>query len=103
LGFGLFTRLTLKNQETKRGLKMLGIDTIWAKLIGIVGTLLAMFVALKLSNKKAADIREAEIKLEDAQEELKDLEEAKKIEKSIDSFSDDDKRRRLREFFKEDE
>lgn len=82
---------------------MLGIDTIWAKLIGIVGTLLAMFVALKVSNKKAADIREAEIKLEDAQEELKDLEEAKKIEKSIDSFSDDDKRRRLREFFKEDE
>ena len=62
-----------------------------------------MFGFLKLSNKKAADIREAEIKLEDAQEELKDLEEAKKIEKSINSFSDDDKRRRLREFFKEDE
>lgn len=82
---------------------MLGIDTIWAKLLAIGGALLAMFGFLKLSNKKAADIREAEIKLEDAQEELKDLEEAKKIEKSIDSFSDDDKRRRLREFFKEDE
>ena len=82
---------------------MLGIDTIWAKLLAIGGALLAMFGFLKLSNKKAADIREAEIKLEDAQEELKDLEEAKKIEKSINSFSDDDKRRRLREFFKEDE
>jgi len=96
-------RLTLKNQETKRGLKMLRIDELLPKLLAIGGALLAMFGFLKLSNKKAADIREAEIKLEDAQEELKDLEEAKKIEKSIDSFSDDDKRLRLREFFKEDE
>ena len=82
---------------------MLRIDELLPKLLAIGGALLAMFGFLKLSNKKAADIREAEIKLEDAQEELKDLEEAKKIEKSIDSFSDDDKRRRLREFFKEDE
>jgi hypothetical protein len=81
----------------------MGINAIWAKLLAIGGTLLAMFGLLKLSNKKAADAREAEIKLDDAQQELKDLEEAKKIEDAIDSFNADDKRRRLREFFKESE
>ena len=82
---------------------MLEIKALLMKLAAIVGTLLTMFSFLKFSNKKAADVREAEIRLEDAQQELKDLEQAKTIEKAIDSFSDDDKRRRLREFFKEDE
>jgi hypothetical protein len=82
---------------------MLKIEPLLMKIGAIVGTLLAMFGLLKLSNKKAADAREAEIKLDDAQQELKDLEEAKKIEDAIDSFNADDKRRRLREFFKENE
>ena len=82
---------------------MLRIEPLLMKIGAIVGTLLAMFGFLKYSNKKAADAREAEIKLEDAKAELKDIQEAKKIEKAIDSFSDDDKRRRLLNFFKDAE
>jgi len=82
---------------------MLRIEPLLMKIGAIVGTLLAMFGFLKYSNKKAADAKEAEIKLADAYEELQELEEAKKIEKVIDGFSDDDKRRRLRNFFKEEQ
>lgn len=82
---------------------MLKIEPLLMKIAAIVGTLLTMFSFLRLSNKKAADVREAEIKLEDVEQQLRDLEDAKKIQEVIDSFSDDDKRRRLREFFKEDE
>ena len=80
-------------------LKFLNIEPLLLKIGAIAATLLAMFGALKLSNKKAADAREAEIELEIAQDKLRELREAKEIEKAIDSFSDNDKRGRLRNFF----
>ena len=74
---------------------MLGIDTIWAKLIGIGGALLAMFVALKVSNKKAADAKQSEIKLEDAEKKLKSVELAKDEIEDAKNLSSDDAVKRL--------
>ena len=74
---------------------MLGIDTIWAKLIGIGGTLIAMFVALKASNKNAADAKESEIKLKDAEKKLESVELAKDEIEDAKNLSADDAVKRL--------
>ena len=74
---------------------MLGIDAIWAKLLAIGGTLLAMFGLLKLSNKKAADAKESEIKLEDAEKKLKSVELAKDEIEDAKNLSADDAVKRL--------
>jgi hypothetical protein len=73
----------------------MGIDAIWAKLLAIGGTLLAMFGLLKLSNKKAADAKEAEIKLKEAESKLANVEAAKDENEKSKNLSDDDAVKRL--------
>ncbi len=69
------------------------------KAAGIVGALLAVFGFVKLSNKNAADAREAEINADNLDELLNEIKDAKEIEQTIDGFTDDSKRDRLRKFF----
>ncbi len=69
------------------------------KAAGIVGALLAVFGFVKLSNKNAADAREAEINADNLDELLNEIKDAKAMEQTIDGFTDDSKRDRLRKFF----
>ena len=69
------------------------------KALGIVTALLAVFGFVKLSNKNAADAREAEINADNLDELLNEIKDAKEIEQTIDGFTDDSKRDRLRKFF----
>jgi hypothetical protein len=69
------------------------------KALGIVTALLAVFGFVKLSNKNAADARENEIAADNLQAVIDDVKEGKEIEKTINRFSDDSKRDRLRKFF----
>ncbi len=69
------------------------------KAAGIVTALLAVFGFVKLSNKNAADAREAEINADNLDELLNEIKDAKEIEQTIDGFTDDSKRDRLRKFF----
>ena len=75
----------------------MGIDAIWAKLLAIGGTLLAMFGLLKFSNKKAADAKEAEIKLKEAESKLANVEAAKDEFEKAKNLSADDAVKRLLE------
>ena len=74
---------------------MLGIDELLPKLLAIGGALLAMFGFLKLSNKKAADAKESEIRLEDAEKKLKSVELAKDEIEDAKNLSADDAVKRL--------
>ncbi len=69
------------------------------KAAGIVTALLAVLGFVKLSNKNAADAREAEINADNLDELLNEIKDAKEIEQTIDGFTDDSKRDRLRKFF----
>ncbi len=53
------------------------------KAAGIVGALLAVFGFVKLSNKNAADAREAEINADNLDELLNEIKDAKEIEQTI--------------------
>lgn len=69
------------------------------KFLAAVASILGVIFFFKLSNKKAADARENEIAADNLQAVIDDVKEGKEIEKTINRFSDDSKRDRLRKFF----